>query len=155
MRGMVAFTEPSRYERRACTSRRAGSASCAGRSNPEPRFHRNQQYSITALTDGSGSIIERYAYTAYGQPTFARGSGTVLTASAEDNRYTYTGREWDEVLDLYHYRARMYDAAEGTFCSRDPIGYIDGPSLYQYVNGRPLAALDPSGHVSITCYCRE
>src|SRR6056297_904255 len=88
MRGMVAFTEPSRYERRACTSRRAGSASCAGRSNPEPRFHRNQQYSITALTDGSGSIIERYAYTAYGQPTFARGSGTVLTASAEDNRYT-------------------------------------------------------------------
>jgi RHS repeat-associated protein len=78
-------------------------------------FHRNQQYSITALTDGTGGIVERYAYTAYGQPTFLDGSGTVLTSSAEDNRYTYTGREWDEVLGLYHYRARMYDATEGRF----------------------------------------
>ena len=30
-------------------------------------LHGNQQYSITALTDGSGSVVERYAYTAYGQ----------------------------------------------------------------------------------------
>ena len=83
MPGMVAFTEPSRYERRACTSRRAGSASCAGRSNPEPRFHRNQQYSITALTDASGSIVERYAYIAYGQPTLLDASGTSLTSTKE------------------------------------------------------------------------
>ncbi len=30
----------------------------------------NQQYSIVALTDSSGNVSERYAYTAYGQTTF-------------------------------------------------------------------------------------
>ena len=72
-------------------------------------FHRNQQYSVVALTDSSGSIKERYSYTAYGTPTIADASGSVQTSSVENNRYTYTGREWDEGLALYHYRARMYD----------------------------------------------
>ena len=59
-------------------------------------YHRNQQYSVTALTNASGAITERYAYAAYGRPVFFDGSGTTLTASAENNRMTYTGHEWDE-----------------------------------------------------------
>jgi RHS repeat-associated protein len=100
------------------------------RRNLKRSSHRNQQYSITALTDGSGSVVERYAYTSYGQVTFANASGTVQMASASNNRYTYTGREWDEGLSLYHYRARLYDAVAGRFVSRDPIGYYDGYNLY-------------------------
>ena len=53
------------------------------------------------------------------------------TTSAEYNRYLYTGREWDETLSLYHFRARMYDSESGRFCSRDPIGYVDGQNLYE------------------------
>ncbi len=37
-------------------------------------YHRNQQYSVTALTDSSGSVLERYAYTAYGVPTICNPS---------------------------------------------------------------------------------
>jgi YD repeat-containing protein len=44
-------------------------------------YHRNQQYSVTALTNSSGTVVERYAYTAYGVPTIANASGTVLTSS--------------------------------------------------------------------------
>lgn len=63
-------------------------------------YHRNQQYSITALTDDSGTIVERSAYTAYGQVTFHDASGTVQTASASNNnRYTYTGRQWGKCPD--------------------------------------------------------
>jgi RHS repeat-associated protein len=59
------------------------------------------------------------------------------------NRYTYTGREYDETLALYHYRARMYDSVGGRFVSRDPIGYLDGMSLYA---GRfATRGLDPFG----------
>jgi RHS repeat-associated protein len=87
-------------------------------------YHRNQQYSITAVSDGGGSVVERYAYSAYGQVSFADASGTVQTASVSNNRYTYTGREWDEGLSLYHYRARMYDAVSGRFCGRDPVEYV-------------------------------
>lgn len=42
-----------------------------------------------------------------------------LTSSAQNNRYTYTGREWDSTMSLYHYRARMYNPALGRICSKD------------------------------------
>jgi RHS repeat-associated protein len=106
-------------------------------------YHRNQQYSITALTDASGTIVERYAYTAYGTPTITDASGTTRTTTAVENRYSYTGREWDETLSLYHYRARMYDSLAGRFCSRDPIGYLDGESLYRI--NISLSEFDPLG----------
>jgi len=80
---MVAIAESSRCHRRARTCLRAGSALCKRRQKPETRFHRNQQYSITALTDASGSIVERYAYIAYGQPTLLDASGTSLTSTKE------------------------------------------------------------------------
>jgi len=109
-------------------------------------YHRNQQYSITAVSDGGGSVVERYAYSAYGQVTFADASGSAISNSAISNRYTYTGREWDEGLNLYHYRARMYEAVGGRFCSRDPIGYDGSPwCLYQYVLGQSLVSTDPYG----------
>ena len=106
-------------------------------------YHRTQQYSVIALTDSSGNVTERYAYTAYGTPTITDGAGIVLTASADNNRYTYTGREWDETLGLYHFRARMYDSRSGRFFGRDPAWYSDGMNVYRtYVS---LNNLDPSG----------
>jgi RHS repeat-associated protein len=111
--------------------------------NVARRNHRTQQYSITAITSSSGSVLERYAYTAYGAPTIANASGTVLTSSAISNRYTYTGREWDNDIQQYHYRARMYDASLGRFCGRDPIGYLDGMNLYHGYFA--ISRLDPSG----------
>jgi RHS repeat-associated protein len=87
-------------------------------------YHRNQQYSITAMTTSTGAVAERYAYTAYGQPTILNASGSVLTSSAIGNRYTYTGREWDETLGLHHFRARWMSPLAGRFLSRDPIGRV-------------------------------
>jgi RHS repeat-associated protein len=107
-------------------------------------FHRNQQYSIIAATTSAGAIAERYAYTAYGQLAFFNASGTPIAGSAIDNRYTYTGREWDNSLALYHYRARMYDSFAGRFCTRDLLGYFDGDNLYAaYWN---LSGMDPTGN---------
>ena len=109
-------------------------------------YHRNQQYSITAMTTSSGAVAERYAYTAYGQPTILNASGTVLTSSAVGNRYTYTGREWDETLGLHHFRARWISPLAGRFLRRDPIGY-EGSEWggHEYLEARCLVSLDPSG----------
>ena len=106
----------------------------------------NHQYSITAVTTSTGSIAERYAYTAYGQPTVLDASAFVLSSSAINNRYTYTGREWDATLGLHHFRARWKSPIAGRFLTRDPIGY-KGKSfnLYQFVRGRALSRIDPSG----------
>lgn len=109
-------------------------------------YHRNQQYSVTALTNGSGTILERYAYSAYGVPTITDAAGTPRSSSSYANRYTYTGREWDDVLHQYHYRARMYDAELGRFCSKDPIGYEGSRfNFFKYVDSAPLVAVDPNG----------
>ena len=47
------------------------------------------------------------------------------------------------ISELYHYRARMYDSYSGRFLSRDPIGYVDGRSLYRAYF--PTNDVDPSG----------
>jgi RHS repeat-associated protein len=109
-------------------------------------YHRNQQYSITAMTTSTGAVAERYAYTAYGQPTILNASGTVLTSSAVGNRYTYTGREWDETLGLHHFRARWMSPLAGRFLGRDPIGYVGSENvLYEYCDSKPSQCWDPFG----------
>ncbi len=108
-------------------------------------YHRNQQYSVVALTNASAAVIERYAYTAYGLPTITNASGTLLPVGSVDNRYLYTGREWDQTLAMYHYRARMYDSQLGRFASRDPIGYRGGVNSYEFVRSMALRSVDPSG----------
>ena len=106
----------------------------------------NQQYSVTAVTTSTGSIAERYAYTAYGQPTVLDASASVLSNSAINNRYTYTGREWDETLGLHHFRARWMSPSAGRFLGRDPIGYEGSPHLlYEFLDGRSLVGLDSMG----------
>jgi RHS repeat-associated protein len=108
-------------------------------------FHRNQQYSITAITTSTGAISERYAYTAYGQPTILDASASVLSSSAINNRYTYTGREWDATIALHHFRARWMSPNAGRFLSRDPIRYRSGLNMYQYARSSPFVFIDPSG----------
>ena len=84
-------------------------------------YHRNQQYSITAMTSSTGAVAERYAYTAYGQPTICNASGSPIgnQQSQIANRFTYTGREWDETLGLYHFRARWMNPLAGRFLGRE------------------------------------
>ncbi len=109
-------------------------------------YHRNQQYSIVGLTNAAGTLVERYTYSAYGTLGIYAANGTVRTSSTYANRYTYTGREWDAELRLYHFRARWYDPATGGFVSRDPLGYVDGMSLYRGYFG--VRGVDPSGKLS-------
>jgi len=118
-------------------------------------YHRNQQYSITAVTTSTGSIAERYAYTAYGQPTILDASASVLSSSAINNRYTYTGREWDATLGLHHFRARWMSPVAGRFLGRDPFEYIDGFSVYRtYFQ---LDSSDPMGQevIEVTSTTRD
>jgi RHS repeat-associated protein len=86
--------------------------------------HFSQQCSTVALTTSSAAIADRYAYSAYGASTVCNASGTDIGTSAKDNRITHTGREWDDELVLYHFRARLYRAEIGSFVSRDPVIHV-------------------------------
>ena len=101
---------------------------------------------MTAVTTSTGSIAERYAYSAYGQPTILDASASVLNSSAINNRYTYTAREWDATLALHHFRARWMSPTAGRFFSRDPIRFNGSRwNLYAYISSSPQNFVDPMG----------
>jgi RHS repeat-associated protein len=98
------------------------------------------------MTTSTGAVAERYAYTAYGQPTILNASGSVLTSSAVGNRYTYTGREWDETLGLHHFRARWMSPLAGRFLGRDPIRFEGSLwNLHEFCDSTALNDMDPNG----------
>lgn len=57
----------------------------------------------------------------------------------------YTGREYDQEMGLYYYRARYYDPREGRFIQKDPISYNGGINVYAYVQNNPINFKDPTG----------
>ena len=98
-----------------------------GRGGQTYYYHRNALWSVEAVTVGSASAVERYAYDAYGSVAVSDGSFTPVAPnawatphSAIGNPWSFTGRQLDEEAGLYFYRARYYDAAEGRFLQVDP-----------------------------------
>jgi len=81
----------------------------------------NQLGSVMALTDNNGQIIESYRYDVYGAVTVYDATGQRIDMTNYDNRYLFTGREYNWHTGLYHYRARTYHPYLGRFTSRDPV----------------------------------
>jgi RHS repeat-associated protein len=90
--------------------------------------------SISALTDASGSVVQRMQYDAFGDSP-----GSAMTS------YGFTGRDRDEVTGLFNLRARWYDPQQGRFISEDPIGMAGGYNEYAYVRNDPVNLTDPFG----------
>jgi len=104
-------------------------------------FHQNHLYSVAAMTNSAGAVVERYRYDAYGKRTVTNAAGTPIAASTIGQQRGFTGYQLDAETGLYYARARMYSAGLGRFLGRDPIradyesptsgdGYYDGLSLY-------------------------
>jgi RHS repeat-associated protein len=75
------------------------------------------------------------------------GAGQISDASSSgpQNTIGYAGYVFSSELTQYHVRHRWYEPALGRWTTRDPAGYVDGMSLYEYAGGRALNAIDPSG----------
>ena len=70
------------------------------------------------------------------------------------SRFRYTGQIALPELQLYHYKARVYDPIAGRFLQTDPIGYKDGPDWYLYVGDDPTDKTDPTGECGVfLAYC--
>ncbi len=106
--------------------------------------------STRALTDATGTITDRYDYSAYGE--LIHHSGTT------DNHYLYAGEQLDQTLGQYYLRARYYDHAQGRFTQMDSYqGRMHEPVTlhkYLYANADPIRFVDPSGYFGIGAVLR-
>ncbi|MEO1684062.1 MAG: RHS repeat-associated core domain-containing protein [Cyanobacteria bacterium J06631_12] len=94
---------------------------------------------VKDLANDAGEVVNHRSYDSY---------GNLITQSNSsfDSRYGFTGREFDEEIGLYYYRARYFDPAAGKFTSEDPLGFnaID-TNFYRYVFNSPINYTDSSG----------
>ncbi len=108
-------------------------------------YHTNALGSITHVTNSTGSVVEKYSYDAFGNPTIKDAGDNVIPDSNINNSYMFTGREYDEETGLYYYRNRYYDPSTGRFLSRDLVRDDTLLNLYTYVRNNPVTFVDPAG----------
>jgi RHS repeat-associated protein len=102
-------------------------------------YHADGLGSITALSNASGNIIQRYEYDSFGNQT-------ITTNGNIKQPFTFTAREYDTETGMYFYRARYYDHKAGRFVTKDPIGLAGGDvNLYAYVKNNAINRIDPWG----------
>jgi RHS repeat-associated protein len=112
-------------------------------------------WNITALSDTSGVVVERFVYNPYGHSTVLDANFTADSDGISDVawEYQFTSREFDAETGLQYFRARYFHVRIGRFIGRDPLDYEDGMSLYRgyFVPNN----VDPSGEKwdCITCGC--
>lgn len=91
----------------------------------------DRQYSVVALTGGTGNVVESYDYVSpYGTMRVYDPGGGELTSSSYGNALGFTGRQWDSESELWYFRNRTYADRLGRFVSHDASGYTDGLNLY-------------------------
>jgi RHS repeat-associated protein len=120
-------------------------------------YHFDGLGSVVALSNDTGSIVERYSYDIFGEPN---------RTSDVNNPYLFTGRAYDGETGNYYYRARYYNPQIGRFISRDPIlspvqmgdnffwllpsltGSPQKMHSYVYCSNNPANYIDPGGNIA-------
>ena len=113
-------------------------------------------HNVTALVDASGTVIERYSYSPYGQATIYHGdfSTPAYNLPSYGNNFLFQGQFLDPETGNFYDRERYDDPNLGTFLSRDPSGYGGGANVEGFESESPIdrtdaAGLDPQGGAPI------
>jgi len=97
-------------------------------------FHGNHQGSVIATTDATGTVLNRFKYSPYGESPSMTGTS-----------HGYTGQRYDSETGLYYCKMRYYSPKFGRFLQADPIGYKAGLNMYSYVANAPTVFGDSLG----------
>ena len=97
--------------------------------------------SVTALTNQSQDVVNKYEYTGFGNASSA--------VEAVSNTRRYVGEQQEPENNLIFLRARYYDPSMGRFITHDPRpGAPRNPqsiNSYIYAVNNPINLTDPSG----------
>ncbi|WP_346361256.1 RHS repeat-associated core domain-containing protein [Bosea sp. (in: a-proteobacteria)] len=100
------------------------------------------------MTDQSQTLVWDAQYRPYGEVISITGSASL------DARFP---GQWFQLETGLHYNwHRHYDPTTGRYLQPDPLGLVDGPSVYAYANSSPQMWSDPEGlnpAIPIVAYC--
>ena len=108
-------------------------------------YHKNHLGSVMVITDSDSVIVETYNYDTYGAPTIRNSAYVAIAVSTIGNTIMSTGREYDYETGLYYFRARTMNPDFGRFMQHDPLLYIDGYDVYNFVDNNPVSYIDVLG----------
>jgi RHS repeat-associated protein len=109
-------------------------------------YHEDALGSVRELTNAAGTMLESYAYDAFGASIVRNSSGALLQASAFGNRFTFAGREWLAEAALFDMRNRAYTPGLGRFLQIDPIRFQSNDvNFYRYAANNPVHYTDRNG----------
>lgn len=107
------------------------------RSGASRYFARDHLGSVTEVTDGSVTLVTRYAF----DPSDRRS----ITAGALSTSAGFTGHPAHAASGTYLALYRAYDPDMARWISEDPLGFDAGPNFYAYVDNQLTTAVDPFG----------
>ena len=102
---------------------------------------------VRNVINSSGSVLNSYSYTPYGEDIAAQCAETV------ENRWKYTGQYEDREIGQYYLRARQYSPYLARFNGYDPVygDYSEPFTLHQYLYclNDPVNRTDWSGEAPV------
>lgn len=108
-------------------------------------FVQNHRNDVVAIVDSTGSLVKRYIYSPYGIAYETDKNGVLSNADFSISPYGYHGRRIDQETGNWYFRHRYYNAKQGSFLQRDPLGYIDSMNLYNAFGNNPVNYSDVFG----------
>jgi len=120
-------------------------------------LHKDYQGTTLAITDASGSVVQRYAYDPWGRRRDPGSWRNYTATEIEQQNFLftrgYTGHEHLDAFGLINMNGRMYDPLLGRMLS--PDNYVQAPdnsqnfNRYSYAMNNPLVYTDPGGEFLI------
>jgi len=150
--GTQYIDEPVRYDRNTDPSTDDDCLDAGG--SQAYYYHQDANYRVVMLTGEDGGVVERYAYTAYGEPMVLGGTGVApmnaelgnaQLVSTVGNPFQHQGLFCDRETRTYQNRYRHYHARLGRFAQRDRLIYVHDANMYAYCGTSPTLGLDPRG----------
>jgi RHS repeat-associated protein len=96
--------------------------------------------SSRAMISDDGSLAGSWSFLPFGGLESESGD------ASERLEFLFVGQQFDRVLGLYNFNARLYDPAIGRFYGTDPENQFASP--YVYGNNNPVGMIDPSGRLA-------
>ena len=133
---------------------RGDRATMGGGTLDETRYVLMDYFSPAAITDESGEVTERYAFSAFGVRSILAPDFSPRDVSECEWEFGFQGQFLDAESGFYDYGYRYYSPNLGRWLSKDPIGEQGGLNLYAFEDNHGVNQVDYLGLASFDIFFR-